>query len=310
MRQILSFLMLLSLTSCGSTQGLRLELLPVARFDSSLSETSGLIRWQQGFISHNDSGNAPELFVLNHEGEISARLTVPAKNHDWEDIAVQGNTLYLADTGNNSGRRRELNILALTLAQGTLNLASILPVAYAEQTSFQPPRHQHNFDAEALTKVDDELWLFTKRWLDQETAIYKIPTHQGAITGTTATASTPLHAQQRLNTQMLVTGADFDEKTNTLMLIGYSRSWFNRHAWIWLYPVYEGRVLEYLGRKLMLSQNGQFEGISLGGDGFIYVTREGNATNLFRSKLSLTQLLAASTLTVATPLMRKQAVLE
>lgn len=310
MCQIFALLMLLSLTGCGSAQGLSLELLPVARFDSSLSEASGLIRWQQGFISHNDSGNAPELFVLNHEGKISARLTVPAKNHDWEDIAAQGNTLYLADTGNNSGRRRELNILVLTLAQDTLNLASILPVAYAEQTSFQPPRHQHNFDAEALTKVDDELWLFTKRWLDQETAIYRLPTHQEAMNAARATEPTPLQAQQQLNTQMLVTGADFDEQTNTLMLLGYSRSWFNRHAWIWLYPVHERRVLEHLGQKLMLSKNGQFEGISLADDGFIYVTREGRGTNLFRSKLSLTQLLAAPTLTVATPLMREQAALE
>ncbi|WP_319781540.1 hypothetical protein [Oceanisphaera sp. IT1-181] len=292
MRLIFSLLMLLSLTSCGSAQGLSLALLPVSRFDSSLSETSGLIRWQQGFISHNDSGNAPELFVLNHEGKISARLTAPAKNHDWEDIAAQGNTLYLADTGNNSGRRRELNILVLNLAQDTLSLASILPVAYAEQTNFQPPRHQHNFDAEALTVVNNELWLFTKRWLDQETAIYTLPTHQGAMNAATATEPTPLQAQQQLNTQMLVTGADFDEKTNTLMLLGYSRSWFNRHAWIWLYPIHEGRVLEHLGRKFTLSQNGQFEGISLADDGFIYVTREGHDTNLFRSQQTLATLLA------------------
>ncbi|ART83614.1 hypothetical protein CBP31_14055 [Oceanisphaera profunda] len=292
MRLILSLLMLLSLTSCGSAQGLSLELLPVARFDSRLSETSGLIRWQQGFISHNDSGNAPELFVLNDKGKISARLTVPTKNHDWEDIAAQGNTLYLADTGNNSGQRRELKILVLKLAQDTLSLASILPVAYAEQTNFQPPRHQHNFDAEALTKVDDELWLFTKRWLDQETAIYKLSTHQGAMNAVRATEPTPLQAQQQLNTQMLVTGADFDDQTKTLMLLGYSRSWFNRHAWIWLYPVHEGRVLEHLGRKLMLSENGQFEGISLADDGFIYVTREGRGTNLFRSQQTLATLMA------------------
>lgn len=83
----------------------------VATFDTRLSETSGLIRWKQGFITHNDSGNDAELFMLTANGDLIARQPVAAGNHDWEDIAVQGNTLYVADIGNNNGRRPELSIL-------------------------------------------------------------------------------------------------------------------------------------------------------------------------------------------------------
>lgn len=273
------------LGACITAQGQSLLLDPIATFNSRLAETSGLVHWQQGFISHNDSGNDPELFMLSPEGNIIARLPVIAGNHDWEDIAIRGNTLYVADTGNNKGRRRDLSILPLTLLRDQLQVQPLLPVTYAEQSQFQPAPHQHNFDAEALTWVADELWLFTKRWLDQKTAIYNVPT-----TGDPA----PLSARQRLNTAMLVTGAEFDAQTNTLLLLGYSRSWWNRTAWIWLYPVQDGHVQESQGRRLQLNKRGQFEGIALGRDGFIYVTRESHDINLFRSRQSLTDLLADS----------------
>lgn len=285
----------LCLFSCGGAPGTSLLLQPVARFNASLSETSGLIGWQQGFISHNDSGNAPELFVLDKAGKLISRLSVAAENHDWEDLTIHDHTLYVADTGNNGGQRRGLNILVLplvpvastleTIKPATLKPEASLPVAYAEQTHFQSKHYQHNFDAEALTWVNGELWLFTKRWLDQKTALYKVPL-------SSTTQSEPLHAQQTLNPNMLVTGADFDAKTNTLMLLGYSKSWFNRHAWIWLYPVQDGQILEHLGRQFTLNKKGQFEGISLGFDDFIYVSREGWNTHLFRSRHTLQQLLA------------------
>lgn len=285
MRVIFLLWSILLLGGCITAQSQPLLLDPIATFDSRLAETSGLVRWQQGFISHNDSGNDAELFMLSPEGEITARLPVSAGNHDWEDMAVRGNTLYVADTGNNRGRRRDLSILPLTLLQDQIQVQPSLPIVYGEQNQFQPAPHQHNFDAEALTWVADELWLLTKRWLDQKTAIYTVPT-----TGNPA----PLSARQRLNTAMLVTGADFDSQTNTLLLLGYNRNWWHRTAWIWLYPVQDGRVLESQGRRLQLNKRGQFEGIALGQDGFIYVTREGHDINLFRSRQSLTALLADS----------------
>lgn len=276
-----------------------LNLQPIVR-DSSLRETSGLIRWKQNFISHNDSGNAPDLFILDKAGKLLTRLTVAADNIDWEDISTQGDHVYIADTGNNRGRRRDLSILVVpfspeNLKQKTLEVATRLPVAYAEQSHFQPAPYQHNFDAEALTWVHDELWLLTKRWLDQKTDLYKIPTTAPNQAANISLASNKppasLHAQQRLDPKMLVTGADFDAHSNTLILVGYSRGWFNRQAWIWLYPVQNGQVIEHLGRQFKISKTGQFEGISLGDDGFIYVSREGWGTNLFRTEQPLKQLL-------------------
>lgn len=282
MRLLSLALLALCLAGCTAARGERLELEPLADFPSRLSESSGLAAWQGGLLSHNDSGNAAELFMLAADGTITRELPVPAPNHDWEDIAVHGDDIYLADIGNNGGRRRDLAVYRLQLVEGALQLRKPLPVIYAEQSNFRPPRHQHNFDAEALAWVEGELWLLTKRWLDEDSALYKLPAEGAAA---------PLAEQQRLATGMLVTGADYDAGSQTLLLLGYSRNWLDRRAFLCLYPVRDGRVEEARGQRWQLSERGQFEGITLGEDGFIYLSREGGGINLFRSRQPLSELL-------------------
>ena len=277
-------LLLLLLTACAGAGDRRLVLDAAGSFPAALSESSGLVAWPEGgFISHNDSGKAAELFVLDQQGGLRYRLPVAAPNRDWEDIARHGNTLYLADTGNNGGRRRDLRIFRLELSAEDAGIPVTLPVRYREQLNFQPPRHQHNFDAEALAWVNGELWLFTKRWLDQQSALYRLDPDGN---------SDPITEWQRLNPHMLVTGADFDATSQTLLLVGYSRSLFDRRAFAWLYPVRDKRVVESAGRRFRLSETGQFEAIALGEDGHVYLSREGAAPQLFRSRLPLIRLRA------------------
>lgn len=275
-------LLALCLAGCAAARGERLELLPLADLPPRLSESSGLAAWRGGLLSHNDSGKPATLFALTADGKPVRSWPVPAPNHDWEDIAVHGDRIYLADTGNNGGRRRDLAVYRLQLAEGELQLRQRLPVAYAEQDNFQPPRHQHNFDAEALAWVEGELWLLTKRWLDEDSALYTLPAE-----GSEAL----LVERQRLATAMLVTGADYDAASQTLLLLGYSRHWLDRRAFLWLYPVRDGRVEEARGRRWRLAETGQFEGITLGEDGFVYLSREGGGSNLFRSRRPLAELL-------------------
>ncbi|MCT7656238.1 hypothetical protein MBH78_19675 [Oceanimonas sp. NS1] len=73
-----SALMLLLLTACAGAGSPRLALDPVGSFPAALSESSGLVAWPGGFVSHNDSGKAAELFVLNQRGGLVRRLPVPA----------------------------------------------------------------------------------------------------------------------------------------------------------------------------------------------------------------------------------------
>jgi hypothetical protein len=58
------------------------------------------------FVSRRDSSNRPEDPSVVYEGiQIEG-----AANIDWEDIAIDGDTLYIADVGNNANARRDLAV--------------------------------------------------------------------------------------------------------------------------------------------------------------------------------------------------------
>lgn len=81
--------------------------------DRTLAELSGLAasRRHAGVLwAHNDSGSKPALYAMTRDGHVTARVpVVGASNEDWEDMAVdEGGRLYVADVGNNQGRRREV----------------------------------------------------------------------------------------------------------------------------------------------------------------------------------------------------------
>jgi hypothetical protein len=86
--------------------------------DPAISESSGLATssYDSSFVlTHNDSGGKPEYFVVDtRTGKTAARVSVPgATNVDWEDIAVSGHTVYLADIGDNAARRRSVTLYAV-----------------------------------------------------------------------------------------------------------------------------------------------------------------------------------------------------
>jgi hypothetical protein len=70
--------------------------------------------------SHNDSRNENLLFATTLQGELRGTyLVVGADNRDWEDIALApcpddpGDCLYIADTGDNGRRQREVAIFVV-----------------------------------------------------------------------------------------------------------------------------------------------------------------------------------------------------
>jgi hypothetical protein len=84
---------------------------------SELPEASGVAasrRTPGVFWAHNDSADAL-LFALDDRGAIGGRVRVAgAKVDDWEDVAVgpcpQGSCVYIADIGDNSGRRDRITV--------------------------------------------------------------------------------------------------------------------------------------------------------------------------------------------------------
>ena len=147
----------------------------------AISESSGLVasRTHDGvFWTHNDSGDAPRIFAIDHSGALLAEVMVEgARNQDWEDIAIDdAGHLFLADIGNNGSQRLDLTVYKVPEPDPrsgvrSVQVQSALRYRYANQvigTSAQ------NFDAESLIWHGGALYVFTKRRTDTQSEVYRL----------------------------------------------------------------------------------------------------------------------------------------
>src|SRR5687767_3241266 len=84
----------------------------------SITESSGVAASRQYtnvFWTHNDGGKSETLFAISRQGKTLAEFKVTGANFDdWEDIAIDNeHRLYLADTGDNEGKRKKVNIFCV-----------------------------------------------------------------------------------------------------------------------------------------------------------------------------------------------------
>lgn len=106
---------------------------------SDVRETSGLARGHKNpdiLWTHNDSGNQPELFGLGPDGSVRARVRIlNARSTDWEDVAAgpcgADHCLYIADIGDNFGKREFITIYELSEPAATANEATVARVINA-----------------------------------------------------------------------------------------------------------------------------------------------------------------------------------
>lgn len=142
---------------------------------TGLSEASGLVasRVTPGRLwSHNDSG-APELVALDAKGKVTGRVAVSgATLVDWEALASgpcgDGTCLYVADIGDNGGRRKDISIYRIpepATAAGSVAVDGVFRASY--------PDGGH--DAEALLAAPDgRLYIVTKGETDA-VSLYRFP---------------------------------------------------------------------------------------------------------------------------------------
>lgn len=132
-----------------------------------LKETSGLVFYDNRLITHNDSGNLPNLYEIDSiSGNITRTVSISnASNVDWEDIAQDEDYLYIADIGNNNGTRTDLKIyrvLKTDYENSNSVEADIINYSYADQDDFTHNPNNTNWDAESLVVWEDKLYIFKK----------------------------------------------------------------------------------------------------------------------------------------------------
>ena len=173
-------------------------------------ETSGLEYFRGHFLTLNDSGDKPNLYSFTSEGKLIKTNTIDGIiNRDWEDLTADENYIYVSDTGNNNGRRKDLTIYRL---DRNLNLKDSILISYANQKKFKKKK-KNRYNAEALASVDSVLLLFSKDNKKLTTQVYSIPKVPKSY------VLEPI-AEFLVNT--LITAADYDKDSKTLALTGDS----------------------------------------------------------------------------------------
>ena len=184
------------------------------KLPKKIDETSGLEYFNGDLITHNDSGGDAKLYLFSETGELLEEFAVDdAENNDWEDITMDDNYLYISDSGNNYGNRKNLNIVITDHLNGFKKVGEI-NFSYALQEDFKS-RNKHPYDAEALIAVDDQLVLFSKNREALTTELFLIPKQAGDY---------ELTSVKSFDANALITGGDYNKALKLVVLVGYDRA--------------------------------------------------------------------------------------
>jgi hypothetical protein len=97
--------------------------------DPRLPEVSGLVEVGDRMLVHNDGGDSLDVYVLDGTCEVVTVHSAPVDPYDPEDLALAvDGTVWLADTGDNTGTRTTVALLALH-ADGS---SSVYRLAYPD----------------------------------------------------------------------------------------------------------------------------------------------------------------------------------
>ena len=142
------------------------------------------------------------------------------KNKDWEDVCIDGETVFVGDFGNNNGSRKNLRIYIFPLSSIPIEGDAAVEVdsisfCFGDQTNFKKRRHEHDFDCEAMFVTEKYLYLFSKGWETGTTRLYRLSKTPGKQVAEVVNG---------FNSQGLITGADYDRKNQILVVVGYMKS--------------------------------------------------------------------------------------
>ena len=183
-----------------------------------LNGSSGLVFFDEMLFTHNDHDDQSLFQIDTTDAHIIEQLHFSGiAFQDVEDCDHDSLYVYLGDMGNNvSGNRTDLHFLRILRSslQSANPIIDTIWFSYSDQTDFTS--HSNNntdFDCEAFIVVGDSIYLFTKQWNTQHTALYAMPKTPGS------------HVAQRKGEYAvngLVTSACYLSEYQQVVLCGYS----------------------------------------------------------------------------------------
>lgn len=244
-----------------------------------LKETSGLYCPNvDSAYTINDSGNNPVIYNIDYAGRIQKKISVDTKNSDWEALTGDSDFFYIGDVGNNNGQRKFVQVHVVpNQSSNSENNASTLKLSYINNVINKNKYLDHDFDAEALISLDDNLLLFSKSWNTGTLFIYQL--------NKTEPIQLLEHVAEIKGLPGFVTGGDFDSKNNRFILVGYK---LNRMKSFTPFITILNKDLS-LQTYFELLDYDQVEGVCVTPNGEVWFTQEGSFfTNHKLVKLRIT----------------------
>lgn len=196
-----------------------LSLAPMNVLSQQLEETSGLYCTDEGLFTINDSGNEATVFELDYNAGVKQAHTLALKNVDWEAITGDDNFLYIADIGNNKGKRESLAIHKVS--RHHYDEISSVSVQYQDNTPSDNFPYAHDFDAEAMVMANGKLLVFSKSWRTGIANVYEVGSE---------TQQTLKPIAQVTGLPGVITGVDFDKARNLYVVVGYKSDPFGNFS--------------------------------------------------------------------------------
>lgn len=272
---------------------------PIAKIvHPALDETSGIIKsrnYKGIYWVHNDSGDSARIFPITLDGSVvmppyetgywansphekkkewKGIAIDNASNNDWEDIAIDGDILYIADTGNNGNARRDLGVYMVKepnpAATGRVRALKFFPVAYPDQDSY-PPKNWH-FDCESIFVHNHKLYFVSKHRAAGKVGIPE-PSANLYVLDTQFTDRT--NKLRKIDGASglggWITAADASPDGKKFAILAHSPL-----PSIWIYDIAPGKEpsLKAKSRQIKLSQVGQAEALCFDNNSTIIITNE------------------------------------
>jgi hypothetical protein len=151
---------------------LAFDTIPVVKtVNPIIEEGSGIVdsKKNPGYLwVQEDSGNPPELYLLRYNGVTLKKIYIKnSSNRDWEDIALSGSDLYIADIGDNQQVYPEYTIYRVPEPLLTMDTASS-----NKAIKFKYPDGSHDAEAFLIDPTTKDIYIITKR--DVPAGVYKL----------------------------------------------------------------------------------------------------------------------------------------
>jgi len=208
--------------------------------DAQLDEISGLAasRTHEGVLwMHDDGGNDAQLFAVGTRGGLQATFQVAGvANTDWEDIAafeLDGrNYLLVADTGDNGGLRRSLQLHVIEEPSSLAEVAQHAPLEPAWSIAFRWPDGARDCEAVAVDARRGQVLLVSKKRTPPELfalplrprdAGMQVARRLGTLAGVPVPDAEALRANERMaRIRHQVTAADIAPDGSRLAVMTYN----------------------------------------------------------------------------------------